>query len=145
MNSLVRGAAAGIVATGAMSAMMLAFDKEMGEQPPDAIATDAARAAGFEPSETQADVLASLAHAGFGLTVGAGYALLPRVGPPPLRGVLTALGAWAVSYQGWVPALGILPPATRDKPGRPAVMIAAHILFGGVLGIVEDRLRRRRG
>ena len=143
MNALLRGATAGLVATGAMSAVMLALRDEMGEQPPDAIATDAAQAAGFDPSETEADVLASAAHAGFGMTVGAAYALLPRYGPPPLRGVLTALTVWAVSYQGWVPALGILPAATRDKPGRPAVMIGAHVVFGGVLGALEDRLRRR--
>lgn len=124
---------------------MLAFRKQMGEQPPDAIATDAARAAGFDPTETEADVLASAAHAGFGGVVGAAYALLPRYGPAPLRGVLTALAVWAVSYQGWVPALGILPPASRDKPGRPAVMIGAHVVFGAVLGTVEDRLRRRQG
>ena len=143
MSAVVRGAVAGVVATGAMSAVMLAFRKQMGEQPPDAIATEAAHAVGADPTETQADVLASFAHAGFGATVGAAYALLPRYGAPPLRGVLLALGVWAVSYQGWVPALGILPPATRDKPGRPAVMIAAHVVFGAVLGTVEQRLRRR--
>lgn len=140
---VVRGAAAGIVATGAMSAVMLAFSRQVGEQPPDAIATKAAHAVGADPSEGQADALASLAHAGFGATVGAAYALLPRVGPPPLRGVAVSLGVWAVSYQGWVPALGILPPASRDKPGRPAVMVVAHVVFGVVLGALEDRLRRR--
>ena len=143
MSAVVRGAVSGLVATVGMSAVMLAFRKQMGEQPPDAIATEAAHAVGADPTEEQADVLASFAHAGFGATVGAGYALLPRYGPPPLRGVLLALGVWGVSYQGWVPALGILPPASRDKPGRPAVMVAAHVVFGAVLGAVEDRLRRR--
>ena len=143
MSAVVRGAVAGIVATGAMSAVMLAFRRQMGEQPPDEIVSDAAHAAGLDPTETQEDVLASFAHAAFGATNGAVFALLPRYGPAPLRGVAQAMAVWAVSYQGWVPALGILPAATRDKPGRPAVMIAAHVVFGAVLGAVEDRMRRR--
>lgn len=143
MNPVMRGAVAGLVATGAMSVVMLALNKKMGEQPPDAIATAAARAVGANPSEDEADVLASVAHAGFGVVSGAAYALLPRLGPPSLRGVVVALGIWAGSYQGWVPALGILPKASHDKPGRPAVMIAAHVVFGAVLGTLEDRLRRR--
>lgn len=143
MNVLIRGAVSGLVATGAMSAVMLALRRQMGTQPPDAIATDAARAAGFTPTESEVNVMASIAHAGFGAVSGAAYALLPRYGPAPLRGVLVALGIWAAAYQGVVPALGILPQASRDKPGRPAVMIAAHLVFGAVLGSVEDRLRRR--
>lgn len=143
MNVLVRGAVSGVVATGAMSAVMLALRRQMGTQPPDAIATDAAHAAGFSPSESEADVLASVAHAGFGAVSGAAYALLPRYGPPPVRGVAVAMTIWAAAYQGVVPALGILPQASRDKTERPAVMIAAHLVFGAVLGAVEDRLRRR--
>ena len=126
-----------------MSAVMLAFREQMGEQPPDAIATSAAHAVGAEPTEDQADVLASISHVAFGAVSGAGYALLPRYGPPALRGVVTGLAIWVSAYQGWVPALGILPPATRDKPGRPEVMIAAHVVYGAVLGTVEERLRRR--
>ena len=143
LRNAARGAAAGLVATGAMSAVMLAFRKQMGEQPPDAIAKTAADAVGAEPTESQADALASVLHAGFGMSVGAGYALLPRYLPPPVRGVALALVVWAVSYQGWVPALGILPPADDDRPARPPVMIGAHVVYGAVLGEVEDRLRRR--
>ena len=142
LRDAARGAVAGVVATAAMSAVMLAFRRQMGEQPPDAIAKTAADAVGAEPTETEADVLASIAHVGFGLGVGAGYALLPRYLPPPVRGVGVALAIWAVSYQGWVPALGILPPADEDRPARPTVMAAAHVVFGAVLGAVEDRLRR---
>jgi hypothetical protein len=143
MNPLLRGAAAGAVATGAMSAVMLGLRKQLGEQPPDAIVKSAADAVGASPTEEQADVLAVAAHLGFGMTVGAAYALLPRVGSPVARGVATALAVYAASYQGWVPGLGILPPASRDKPGRPRVMIAAHVVYGAALGAVEERLRRR--
>ena len=141
---VVRGAAAGLVATGAMSAVMWAFREPMGEQPPDAIVKHVARGVGATPTERQADAMAVAAHVGFGASIGAAYALLPRVGSPLGRGVVTALAVYVTSYQGWVPALGILPPATRDKPGRPRVMVAAHVVFGAVLGAVEDRLRDER-
>jgi len=125
-----------------MSVVMLALRRPMGEQPPDAITTSAAQAAGATPTERQADAMAVVAHLGFGAGTGAAYALAPRVGPPVLRGVVAALAVWAVSYQGWVPALGILPKASEDRPARPAVMIAAHVVYGAVLGTVEQRLRR---
>jgi hypothetical protein len=50
-----------------------------------------------------------------------------------------ALSVWALSYQGWVPALGILPPASRDQPGRQWTMVAAHVVYGVVLGAMERR------
>ena len=56
--------------------------------------------------------------------------------------MVTGLSVWAVSYQGWVPALGILPKASEDRPARPAVMVAAHVVYGAVLGALEQRLRR---
>ena len=121
---------------------MLALREQVGEQPPDAIVQAAAHAAGTAPTEREADAAASALHVAFGAGVGGAYALLPRVGPPGLRGVATALVVYAVSYQGWIPALGILPRATDDHPGRPAVMVAAHVVYGAVLGQVEDRLRR---
>lgn len=126
-----------------MSAVMLALREQLGEQPPDAIVKHTAGAVGAAPTEEQADAMAVAAHLGFGVTVGAAYALLPRVGPPVLRGVATALAVYAASYQGWVPAVGILPPASRDKPGRPRVMVAAHVVYGAVLGAAEERVRRR--
>lgn len=143
MNALLRGALAGAVATVPMSVVMLALRKQMGAQPPDVITTEAAHRVGAEPTEGQADALASVAHLAFGAVGGAAYAALPRYGPPPLRGVLTGLAIWSSAYQGWVPALEIMPPASEDQPKRPGVMIGAHVVYGFVLGTLEDRLRRR--
>ncbi len=142
-RNVVRGAAAGSVATGAMSALMLAASRLVGEQPPDAIAKKAADAVGASPTESQADALAVALHMGFGATIGAAYSLLPRVGPPVARAVAVSMAVYAASYQGWMPALNILPPASKDKPARPAVMAAAHVVYGAALGLVEERLRRR--
>ena len=123
---------------------MLAAGRRMGEQPPDAIAKKAAGAVGASPTETEADVLGSLLHVGFGASIGAVYALLPRVGPAAVRGLALSLGVYAVSYQGWVPALGILPAADEDRPARQKTMIAAHVVYGLVLAATEKRLTARR-
>lgn len=142
--ALVRGALAGSAATVVMSAFMLAAQRAglVGEQPPEAIVRSAGAAVGNEPQGLTADALASLAHLGFGATVGAGYALLPdrRAGVP--AAVATSLAVYAVSYQGWVPVLGALPRASRDRSDRQSVMVVAHVLFGAVLGRLDARWRR---
>jgi len=56
--------------------------------------------------------------------------------------VLAASLVWFVSYQGWVPALGLLPPAHRDRPGRPATMLIAHWVYGATLGACLGRAGR---
>ena len=142
--ALTRGAAAGAVATAAMSALMLAAGRAgvMGRQPPEAIVRRAGALTAGEPRGRLADVLAAVAHLGFGAGTGAAYALLPRSTRPVLRGVAVGEAVYAVSYAGWVPALGALPPADRDRRPRQLVMAAAHLVYGAVLGVLDDRWRR---
>ena len=116
----------------------------MGEQPPEAItrsAVDAVADTDGPLPEPTANALSSLSHLAFGAVAGAGYALLPRVGAPVFRGSMVGLAIWGSAYQGWVPAMGILPPASEDRPGRPLTMAAAHVVFGSVLGLLEERWR----
>jgi hypothetical protein len=143
MHALTRGTAAGAVATAAMSALMLAAGRAglMGRQPPEAIVRQAGALTAGEPRGRLADALAAVAHLGFGAGTGAAYALLPPSGRPVLRGMAVGEAVYAVSYAGWVPALGALPPADRDRPSRQAVMAAAHLLYGAVLGALDDRWR----
>ena len=125
-----QGALAGGVATVAMSGVMLAGGRLVGRQPPEAIVDAAvARTTGSPPPRDVTKLLAAAAHLGFGAALGAVYALLPRRVPGPA----VALAVWALSYEGWVPALGALPPASQDRAGRPAVMIAAHVVQGTVM------------
>jgi hypothetical protein len=56
-----------------------------------------------------------------------------------LQGVAFGSGVWLVSYMGWVPWLQIMPPAHEDRPGRPQTMLAAHWVYGGVLGALSGR------
>lgn len=140
------GAAAGTAATGAMSVVMLAAKRAgwMGKQPPERIVEAGLDAAGVRRSKREQRGLSVAAHLGYGALCGALFAPLAtklRAVPAPAAGVAYALTVWAVSYLGWVPALGIMPPAHRDRPGRPAAMIAAHVVFGGVLGSLVRRFR----
>jgi hypothetical protein len=132
-----------------MSMVMLAAGRAgaMGDQPTERLTDTVFGAAGIgNASEGERDVAASLAHLSFGAGGGAAFALLHRRLRLPLpsvaQGVAFGLAVWAVSYQGWIPALGILPPADDDRPGRRRAMIAAHVVYGGVLGAVEARVAR---
>lgn len=144
MEPLARGAAAGAVGTAAMSALMLAAGRVglVGRQPPEAIVRQAGRLTAVEPRGRLADALAAVAHLAFGVGTGAAYALLPPAERPVARGAAVGTAVWAVSYAGWVPALGALPRPTRDRPGRQAVMVVAHLVYGSVLGALDDRWRR---
>jgi hypothetical protein len=59
-------------------------------------------------------------------------AIVPR--STATRGVAFALGVWAASYAGWIPALGLLPPPGRDNPRRAWTTATAHVVYGAVLG-----------
>ncbi len=80
----------------------------------------------MRPSDA-AGLVAPLAHLWFGALGGVAFGVIRRFAPGipgGILGVLFGLGVYAVSYKGWIPALGILPPPEDDRPGRPAVMIA---------------------
>jgi hypothetical protein len=141
LDVLLKGAAAGGVATLPMSGVMLAAGRAglMGRQPPEAITDAALDAVGVErPSETVEKSAAATAHLAFGVAMGAAFALIEhRFRPrraPVADGIVFALAVWALSYKGWVPALGIMPPPEEDRPGRPQSMIAAHVVYGAALG-----------
>jgi hypothetical protein len=143
-SALVTGAAGGAIATVAMSAVMVAGDRMglMGEQPPTAITRTALRDAGVDRPAEPANVVAPFAHLAFGAMAGLIYGLLRGVvrrGTGGLLGMIFGLGVWVVSYNGWIPALGILPPPEDDRPGRPAVMLVAHLVYGFVLGRLVGR------
>lgn len=125
-----------------MSAVMFGAKRLglMGEMPPERITARALNWAGVSRGRQEQDLLASAAHVGFGTVAGAIFgALRPllRPLPAPLAGSLFGAGVWLVSYKGWVPALGILPPPEHDRPGRPQSMLLAHLVYGAVLGVLS--------
>lgn len=138
---LLAGVLSGSVATVFMSAVMLAAKRLglMGEMPPEKITARLLDQAGWRSRgrRTQ-DVLSAVSHLGFGAAAGTIFAAVEARPQPPFpavpAGILFGAAVWFVSYQGWVPALGIMAPPSRDRPGRPQAMLAAHLVYGAVLG-----------
>ncbi|MDB5294329.1 MAG: hypothetical protein JWO31_312, partial [Phycisphaerales bacterium] len=85
------------------------------------------------------------AHFAFGAAAGAAYAAtagrLP--GPPAVKGSAFGVGVWAASYLGWLPAVGLLPPATEESARRNLIMIGAHVVWGAAAGVLHDRIARQ--
>lgn len=149
-RTALEGLLCGAVATVPMSAVMLVAGRigAMGTLPPERVTERAMDATGVgATSQGEKDVATSLAHLAFGAGGGVAFALLHRRLNLPVaavaQGAAFGLAVWAVSYQGWIPALGILPPADDDRPGRRWAMIGAHIVYGSALGALEARLARR--
>lgn len=144
-STIIDGAIAGAVATLFMSAFMLASRRfgVRGKLPPQKITEAAVRQVEPETKASSVKALSVINHFAFGMGAGALYAWgqgrLPINAPPVARGIGFGLLVWSASYFGWVPALGIMPPAHRDRPGRAEMMAAAHVVYGAVLGKLTVR------
>lgn len=137
----MKGAVSGVLATAAMSGVMLAGSRMglMPDQPPKRIARAMLPGHKHRPKSGEG-AAGALAHFGFGAAAGSLYGLLARGQAPSIAGIGYGLAIWAASYQGWVPGMNILPAATEDRPGRPAVMIAGHVVYGMMLTKLMNRL-----
>lgn len=158
-RAIGRGAAAGIAATAVMSATMLLSQRLglLGRMPPRKISDHVLGAVGLrhKTPEPMKKAFATVNHFAFGAVCGALFSAGKHVVRRALRG-RTGSGAagdarlaraatvgaglafgtlvWTVSYVGWVPAFGIMPIPSRDRPGRPTSMVLAHWVYGAVLG-----------
>lgn len=94
------------------------------------------------PSEGARVDASLLAHFGYGALTGALYPLAIRQPQkhPVLLGSLYGTAIWALSYLGWIPALRLLPPATREHPQRRRLMLIAHLVWGVSTGLVITKL-----
>jgi NAD(P)-dependent dehydrogenase (short-subunit alcohol dehydrogenase family)/uncharacterized membrane protein YagU involved in acid resistance len=140
---LLSGVLAGFVATGVMSLVMLGARRAgtLGEPPPRRLTRRVLSPLGLvKPTGPSLDAAAVLAHFAFGACMGGVFALLPGAFKTQAGGRLFGLGVWAVSYTGALPALRLMPPARKDRLGRPTSMVAAHLAYGVVLAAVEREL-----
>jgi hypothetical protein len=148
------GALDGAAATLAMTGVLFAAQRAgwLGELPPRRITRHALGRATPGPiaplSRRQKSQVSAATHVGFGAAAGALYEV--ALGRRPRRraggalaGAAFGLAVWLVSYGGWVPAFGILPPPHRDRPPRQAAMVLAHLVYGAALGALASRRARR--
>jgi hypothetical protein len=86
-------------------------------------------------SEQEKRAVTLTAHFWYGAAAGAlyGACVAPRFRNCS-TGVAYGMMVWTGSYLGVLPALGILPAATKHPPARNTLMIAAHVVWGAALG-----------
>jgi uncharacterized membrane protein YagU involved in acid resistance len=147
-TQLVYGAAAGLAATAPMSGAMLLMHRLLPEReqyplPPREITEELAEKTGEREnmSEEELSLATAVAHFAYGAAAGAAYAVTAQKLPvsPLVKGTVFGLAVWAGSYLGWLPALGILTPATEHPAGRNALMITAHVIWGSVTAMLTDQ------
>jgi hypothetical protein len=117
----------------------------LGEPPPMKLTRRLARRIGLrEPKGAELVAASALAHVGFGALAGVMFAALPyrQRRSRPAGAAFGAL-VWALSYAGWIPKLALMQPPSRDRPGRPTAMIAAHVIYGLTTAtVLRSRARR---
>lgn len=87
------------------------------------------------------------AHLGYSAASGAVFGLarhalpgLSRV-PAPVAGVGFGLLVWVASFEGLLPALGVMQPTTAHPPKRWPAPLMGHSIFGAVTALVASRLQ----
>ncbi|MCZ2401814.1 hypothetical protein IV498_01090 [Paenarthrobacter sp. Z7-10] len=129
------GAVGGLAATVVMTTG-LTFSDRLGvrnRQPPRKIV----QAALPDLPKDTLDTVAVVTHFGYGAAAGALYAAaIPARFRNPATGTGYGLLIWALAYEGWLPALGVVPAAHREKWSRALTMLLAHVLYGATLGLV---------
>ncbi|PPF87857.1 hypothetical protein C5B96_03480 [Subtercola sp. Z020] len=147
VRSGVRGIVTGLAATAAMSVVFVGADRAGAvDRPPPRSIVD--HFLPFVPPKAS-DRAAATTHFAYGAAGGVAFELLmhalhePRLGRRLASGAAFGLAVWAAGYEGWVPAMNVLPPAHRDHPARVASELAAHLVYGLSLGAFGHLLHRR--
>ena len=157
MNRVLLGALAGLAATAPMTLAMKLMHEQLPREeryplPPRQVTEGLAETAGVNEHLGEDERVAATwaSHFAYGAACGALYGALSggRTSRPALAGAGFGVAVWAGSYLGWLPAAGILSPATEHPARRNALMIAAHLVWGGAAGVILERLSdggRREG
>ena len=149
-RKVIQGAAAGLLATFPMTLFMLIAWKRLPERekyplPPRLITRNLVKE--IEPLQNlgrrKLTALTLLLHFLFGAGTGSLYGILVERIPlqQSIKGSLYGMAVWSGSYLGWIPAFGILSPATKHPWRRNVLMIAAHFVWGTALASFTERLK----
>ncbi len=140
MNRILLGALAGLAATAPMTLAMKLMHEQLPREeqyplPPRQVTEGIAEKAGWggHMDEEEREAATWVSHFAYGASCGALYGALSgeTLDEHPLAaGAAFGLAVWGVSYLGWLPAAGIISPATEHPPRRNALMIAAHLVWG---------------
>ncbi|HEX7957300.1 MAG TPA: DUF6789 family protein [Pyrinomonadaceae bacterium] len=155
MNRVLLGALAGLAATAPMTLAMKLMHEQLPREeqyplPPRQVPEGVAEKAGVDRhlDEETREAATWVSHFAYGTACGALYGALSGEvidERPLLAGAGFGLAVWAGSYLGWLPAAGILSPATEHPARRNALMIAAHVVWGATTGVMLERLGGAEG
>ncbi|HEX8285383.1 MAG TPA: DUF6789 family protein [Pyrinomonadaceae bacterium] len=144
MNRILLGALAGLAATAPMTLAMKLMHEQLPREeryplPPRQVTEGVAEKAGVNKQlgEDEREAATWASHFAYGTACGALYGALAggrADSHPLLAGVGFGVAVWAGSYLGWLPAAGIIAPATEHPARRNALMIAAHVVWGATTG-----------
>jgi uncharacterized membrane protein YagU involved in acid resistance len=153
MNSLINSGLAGFLATAPMTLVIFGGRalRLLRTPPPVQITANAQwRLANDEdaPEDIPGSVFQAswlLSHFSYGASCGSLYPLLDPLllRPLVLRGLAYGLAVRGVSYINLMPQLRLYSPVREDRLSRTAVMIAAHVVYGVALSVLERQLVRR--
>lgn len=133
-SRLLIGAIAGFAGTLFMTAAMRRMHEKLPPREqypltPREIIDSSAAKTDIPLQNSMAKDLTTAGHFGYGAASGALLGIT-NVTMGPVSGGLAGFGVWLGSYMGWIPAAGILKPATDHPPRRNLLMIAAHVVWG---------------
>jgi uncharacterized membrane protein YagU involved in acid resistance len=148
-SRLVIGAVAGFVGTMAMTAAMRRLHRRLPEKerypltPREIVDSASEQAAATRLTNETAKDVTAVSHFLYGAAMGA---LISAVNPDPGKkaGAAAGTAVWLASYMGWIPAVGILEPASRHPARRNALMIGVHLVWGASTAAAIRELRLAR-
>lgn len=152
MNPTLAGTLAGLVATAPMTAFMELAHRhlpwhERQALPPRGITLRLVDKLHIEHhlNESRRKALAVTSHFAFGAAAGALFGPIGRrvKGSKVASGTVFGLTVWAVNYLGILPEFGLTKRSTEEPLHRTALMVGAHIVWGGVLGALSGWLTDR--
>jgi uncharacterized membrane protein YagU involved in acid resistance len=147
-SRLVIGAVAGFVGTMAMTAAMRRLHRRLPEKErypltPRELVDSGSEQLGVPLANETAKDVTTITHFVYGAAMGAVVAAL-NPDPGKRGGALAGTAVWLASYMGWIPAVGMLEPATRHPARRNALMIGAHLVWGMSTAVALRELGRAR-
>lgn len=153
MNSILRGAWSGVMATSSMTMALFKSHKELPAEeksplPPAILTDDIQRKLDIFPNASSdiKEQATLFSHFGYGVLGGIAYALIAEKLPTNsamAKGTLFGLSVWAASYYGLIPSLNLHPKGTQMTDKRNLMMIGAHVVWGASLAFTEKELRER--
>lgn len=147
-SRLLIGGIAGIVGTMAMTSAMRRLHQKLPVEErypltPREIIDSTAEQADAELTGEGAKDITTAAHFAYGAACGSLLgAVNPRMGTG--SGALAGVAVWLGSYLGWLPAAGILKPATDHPPRRNGLMIGVHFVWGAATAMAMRELLAMR-